>query len=78
MSVLFVATKMGISADTLRLIKLNKRTKMRLMYIMSDAINITGDEYAAIGVAVAFWRLYLSKMHPVLQIKAKLLKEKGE
>lgn len=78
MSVLFVGTKMGISADTLRLIKLKKKTEMRLMYLMRDAINITGDEYAAIGVAVAFWDSYFSKMHPFLKLKVKFLKEKGE
>ena len=77
MSVLFVAEKMGMPVDTLRLIKLRKKVQARLMLQMREAIDITGDEYAAIGVAIAFWSEFFQKKHPVLFFKEMLNKQKG-
>lgn len=78
MSVLFVATKMGISPDILRSIRLREKTQKKLMSQMREAVDITGDEYAAIGVAVSFWESYFSRRHPILMLRVKLTKKKGE
>lgn len=74
MSVLFVATKMGMSADTLRSIRLRPKVQEQLMTQMREAIDITGNELAAVGVAISFWSNFCTKKHPVMLIKQFLKK----
>lgn len=66
------ALKMGVQPSTLLPIKLRKSQKIKLMVQMRMAIDQTGDETAAIGVAIAFWTNYFSKGHPILKLKMKV------
>lgn len=78
MSVLFVVTKMGIAPDTLRAIRLRPKVQKQVMVQMREAIDITGNEVAAVGVAIAFWSNFLCKKHPILRLKIELKNKKGE
>lgn len=72
-----VALKMKISSSILSQIKLSNSDQINLMRQMRIAIDLTGDEAAATGVAVAFWSNYLAKKHLILDFKIKL-KDKKE
>lgn len=67
-----IALKMEISPAMLRQIRLRQSQQIKLMNQMRVAIDLTGDETAAVGVAVSFWSDFMSIKHPILNLKINL------